>query len=197
VTPRTINVNLAARQLRDPKLVVCVARALAAANLAHSSLRLEIVEAALVEDLRATAGTLRALRELGVRLAIDDFGAGASSLASFREISADVLKLDRSFIRPLGSNDEDEAMVAAIAALGHRLGMRVTAEGIETAEQLAAARRAGCDSGQGFLLGPPVPADLVPGLLCRGAAIAPISETAARVGAPGNGVVRPPMRAVV
>jgi diguanylate cyclase (GGDEF)-like protein/PAS domain S-box-containing protein len=197
VTPRTINVNLAARQLRDPKLPICVARALAAANLAPSCLRLEIVEAALVDDLRATSGTLRALRELGVRLAIDDFGAGASSLASFRELSADVLKLDRSFIRPLGGSAEDEAIVAAIAALGHRLGMRVTAEGIETEEQLAAARRAGCDSGQGFLLGRPVPADLVPDVLCRGVAIAPVRESADHVVTTRNGVVREAMRTVV
>lgn len=148
-----------------------------------------------MEDLRATAGTLRALHELGVRLAIDDFGAGASSLASLREVPADVLKLDHSFIRPLGgSGDEDEAIVAAIAALGHRLGMRVTAEGIETAEQLAAARRAGCDGGQGYLLGCPLPAEAVPDLLHRGTAIGP--ATGGRVIAAGTGLVRGPSRVV-
>jgi diguanylate cyclase (GGDEF)-like protein/PAS domain S-box-containing protein len=198
VTPQTINVNLAARQLRDPNLVDCVAHALAVADLDPSSLRLEIVEQALMEDLRATAGTLRALRELGVHLAIDDFGAGASSLASLRELPADVLKLDRSFIRPLGgSGDEDEAIVAAIAALGHRLGMRVTAEGIETKEQLAAVRRADCDSGQGYLFGRPIPAAAVPALLHRGTLLAPAPETAGLVIATGNGAVRAALRTAV
>jgi EAL domain-containing protein (putative c-di-GMP-specific phosphodiesterase class I) len=162
-----LSLGFPVRSLRDAH----VAQALAATGLDPASLRLEIVEAALIEDIRATAGTLRALRELGVRLAIDDFGAGASSLASFRELSADVVTLDRSFIGPLGGGSEDEAIVAAIAALAHRLGMRVTAEGIETEERLAAVRRAGCDSGQGFLLGRPVPADRVLDLLRRGQAI--------------------------
>jgi diguanylate cyclase (GGDEF)-like protein/PAS domain S-box-containing protein len=194
LTPQTINVNLAPRQLRDPNLVAHVARALAVADLHPSSLRLEIVEAALVEDLRATAGTLRSLRDLGVRLAIDDFGAGASSLASLRELSADVLKLDRSFLSPLGGSD-DETIVAALAALGHRLGMRVTAEGIETAEQLAAVRRAGCDSGQGYLLARPAPAGAVPDLLRRGWALIPMARTAGRTAARGNGAASAAMRA--
>jgi len=187
-TPRTINVNLTARQLHDPQLASRIALALAAADLDPSSLRLEIVEESLVNDLRATSGTLRELRELGVRLAIDDFGAGASSLASFRELSADVLKLDRSFVRPLaGGTGVDEAIVAAITALGHRLGMRVTAEGIETEEQLAAVRRAGCDGGQGYLLGRPVPAHQVLDLLRRGPAPASPPETGGNLVTSSNG----------
>jgi len=150
-----------------------IVHALALASLDPVMLCLEIAEQTLVDDLMEIAGVLRALRDLEVRLAIDDFGAGATSLALLREIPVDVLKLDQSFIRPLaGDQHEDQDIVAALTALAHRLGLTVTAEGIETSEHLDAVRRAGCDQRQGFLLGRPLPAYEVLDLLSRGTLVA-------------------------
>lgn len=156
--PGHVNVNLTTRDLRDPDFVDRVDRALAAAGISARSLRLEITEQVLVEELRAAASTLRALSARGVRLEIDDFGAGASSLASLRAVEAEVLKLDRAFVRGMTDGGEDRVVVGAITAMAHALGLAVTAEGIETAEQLAAAQAAGCDHGQGFFFARPMPA---------------------------------------
>ena len=120
-----------------------------------------MIERVLVDEVRTCASTLRELTALGVRLAIDDFGAGASSLAVFREFDADVIKLDRTFARDLASDDGNRAVVRAIVALSHDLGLRVTVEGIETSEQLRAARELGCDSAQGYFLGYPRPIEEV------------------------------------
>jgi diguanylate cyclase (GGDEF)-like protein len=158
-----VNVNLGARQLHAPELAGDIRRALETSGLRPGRLQLEISEQLLVEELRATAGTLRELRMLGVRLAIDDFGAGASSLASLRDLPVDLLKLDQSFISPAGGM-ADEAIVTGITALAHTLGLRVAAEGVENSHQLAVIRLAGCDEGQGFLFGRPVSSERVPSL---------------------------------
>ncbi len=168
--PPMVNVNLAARQLRDPGLIDDVACALAVTGLPADRLRLEIHEQTLMEELESRASTLRALRDLGVRLAIDDFGASASSLRHLRTLDTDLLKLDLSFAQRLASDDGDRAVVAAVTELAHALGMAVTAEGIETAEQLEAVRLAGCDHAQGFLFSRPVPAGDLRDRLARGTA---------------------------
>jgi EAL domain-containing protein (putative c-di-GMP-specific phosphodiesterase class I) len=168
LTPTTINVNLSRRQLRDPELFNRIVQALAVSSLDPAFLCLEIAEETLIDDLREISGVLRELRDLGIRFAIDDFGAGATSLASLRELPVEDLKLDQSFIRPLGFDQEENAdIVAAVTALAHRLGMTVTAEGVETQTQLEAVRRAGCDRAQGYLIGRPVPANDVLALLWR------------------------------
>jgi diguanylate cyclase (GGDEF)-like protein/PAS domain S-box-containing protein len=156
-SPGHVNVNLTTRDLRDPEFVDRVMAALARAELAPSCLRLEITEQVLVDELRAAAKALGALRARGVRLAIDDFGAGASSLASLRAVEAEVLKLDRSFVRGMTDGGDDQVVVGAITAMAHALGLLVTAEGIETGEQLAAAQSAGCDFGQGYFFARPMP----------------------------------------
>jgi diguanylate cyclase (GGDEF)-like protein len=152
--PLTISVNLSARQIREPGLVEDVERALNEAEFEPSCLKLEVTERMLVEDEEATVGILLALRDMGVRLAVDDFGAGYSSLDYLRWLPIDTLKIDRSFVGGLGSGRVDRAIVQAITSLAHALGMDVTAEGIETAEQLATVRAIGCDRGQGFFLAP-------------------------------------------
>ena len=167
LTAQAINVNLSARQLCDPALVATVTRILGETGLAPDALRLEITEQVLTEELRAAADTLRALRELGVRLAIDDFGVGHSSLSYLRQLDADVLKIDRSFVRDLARDEGSADIVRAVAWLAHRFGMQVTAEGVETAEQLASARAVGCDRAQGHLFAKPVPAGEAGELLAR------------------------------
>jgi Amt family ammonium transporter len=168
-----ININLASRQLREPGLAELVARTLNTEALPPDRLRLEITERVLVEELRANDSVLRDLRRLHVRLAIDDFGAGASSLAALREVDADVLKLDRSFAGRLDADVADRAVVSAVTGLAHALGLTVTAEGIETPAQLDAARELGCDHGQGFYFSRPIPADQLVTLLTAPTALEP------------------------
>ena len=157
--PASVNVNLTARDLRVPGLVARIDSALAEFGLPAECLRLEITEEVLVEELLAASDVLRAIRSRGIGLAIDDFGAGASSLASLRTVDAEVLKLDRSFIRDLGTSDDRRVVIGAITAMAHALGLRVNAEGVETIEQLSLAIAAGCDRGQGYLFAPPAPPD--------------------------------------
>jgi diguanylate cyclase (GGDEF)-like protein len=154
--PLTISVNLSPRQIREPGLVVDVEHALSEAELDPTCLKLEVTEQLLVEDDGATAPVLQALRDMGVRVAVDDFGAGYSSLGYLRRLPVDTLKIDRSFVSGLGSSQEDCAIVQAITSLAHTLGMDVTAEGVETAEQLATVCAVGCDRAQGFLFAPPL-----------------------------------------
>lgn len=151
-TPLLMSINLSARELQEPKLAERVAAVLAESELPPTCLRLEITAGALMEDGPATQNTLRALRERGVQLAIDDFGKAYSSFGYLRRFAVDVLKIDRSFVMALGLDDGDgeaEAIVRALTALGHALGMEVTAEGIEASEQVARIRALGCDRGQG------------------------------------------------
>jgi EAL domain-containing protein (putative c-di-GMP-specific phosphodiesterase class I) len=156
-----VSVNVGARQLRRPGFVDQVVRILAATGLAPERLQLEVSEQVLVEELRATSATLRGLRALGLELAIDDFGSGASSLGYFRELSAHALKVDRSFVLRLASDPGERAIVRAIIDVAHAYGMHVTVEGIETAEQTAIVRELGGDRAQGFWFAKPATAERV------------------------------------
>jgi EAL domain-containing protein (putative c-di-GMP-specific phosphodiesterase class I) len=131
---------------------------LVAAGLEPGGLCLEITESAVMDDAQSAAESLRALRQLGVSLAIDDFGTGYSSLGYLKRFPIDTLKVDRAFVDGLGEDPEDSAIVAAVVSLGHALGVRVAAEGVETPEQLAELRRLGCDEAQGYYFARPVPA---------------------------------------
>ena len=126
-------------------------------GLEPERLTLELTESVVVEDVAAVSELFNALRTLGVKISVDDFGTGFSSLASLADLPVDVLKLDRSFIAAMGDGDSREAIVAGVVSLADRLGLSIVAEGIETAEQLAALRRLGCGFGQGFHLGRPGP----------------------------------------
>jgi diguanylate cyclase (GGDEF)-like protein/PAS domain S-box-containing protein len=156
--PLMISVNLSGRQFTRPDLATTVARVLAESGLPASSLELEITETVAMSDAAATGVTLRALRELGVRLALDDFGTGYSSLAYLSEMALDRVKVDQSFVAGLSVAGANHSIIAAVAALAHGLGLEVTAEGIEEAEQLAAVIALGCDRGQGYLFERPLPA---------------------------------------
>jgi len=168
-TPVAVAVNLTAREFQRPDLAGEVAAVLAATGLAPELLRLEITESLAMRDAAATVATLVALRDLGVQIAIDDFGTGYSSLAYLKRLPVDTLKIDKAFVDGLGSDAGDTAIAAAIVALGHTLGLRVIAEGVETAAQAAALRDLGCDFAQGYHFARPLPATEVGTLLGRGA----------------------------
>jgi len=150
-----VNVNLSGRQLADPNIVEHVRDALASSGLAPQRLTLEITESVLMQDSEANMRRLSALRELGVRLAIDDFGIGYSSLAYLRAFPVDDLKIDKSFIAGIPRDDDALAVVQTILQLARSLGLRVVAEGVETAAQYLALRALGADLVQGFYMARP------------------------------------------
>ena len=154
-------VNLSAREFRDPDLVASVAATLAATALPPDRLILEVTESSALEQVEEAIATMQALRALGVRLALDDFGTGHASLAYLQRLPLDTLKLDRSFFTDTPQN---RAIVGAVATLAHGLGLDVTAEGLETAAQVAWARGAGCDRGQGYFFARPLPTDAITAL---------------------------------
>ena len=165
--PLTIAVNLSARQLQHPGIVDEVHAALAAAGLDPQSLVLEITETAIMEQLDAAITILTELRRLGVRLALDDFGTGYSSLSYLQRLPVDILKIDRSFVAGVAKSTEDSALARGILTLGQTLGLETVAEGIETAEQLAALRELGCQLGQGYYFARPLGPAAVDALLER------------------------------
>ena len=163
--PPGLNANVSAEQFRHTGLAGDIDRVLTESALDPHALKLEITESAAIADMRSTAIMLHELKELGVRLAIDDFGRGHSALDYLKCLPVDTLKIDRSFVRGLGANDKDTAIVRAVIALARALGLSITAEGIETAEQLMHLRELGCDLGQGRYIAEPLPAERLLALL--------------------------------
>jgi EAL domain-containing protein (putative c-di-GMP-specific phosphodiesterase class I) len=152
-------VNLSPVQFKSNDLVQTVVNALAKSRLAATRLELEITESVLLQDNENTLKTLHQLRDLGVRIAMDDFGTGNSSLSYLRSFPFDKIKIDRSFVSDLSAGEDAIAIIRAVASLGNSLGMVTTAEGIETKEQLKKVHTEGCAEIQGFLCSPPRPAD--------------------------------------
>jgi EAL domain-containing protein (putative c-di-GMP-specific phosphodiesterase class I) len=159
---KRVAVNLSAHQLRSSNLVSQVQRAIARFGLAPGHLELEITESVAMENPERAIGQLRALRNSGVELAIDDFGTGYSSLAYLKQLPIHTLKLDRAFVRDIENDANDAAISAASISLAHILGLKVVAEGVETAAQqyfLSTVHR--CDLLQGYLFGKPEPAKVL------------------------------------
>ncbi len=154
----SVEVNLSARQIDDPRIISTVEGILARTGLPPEQLTLEITESALMKDAASALVVLRALKEIGVLLAIDDFGTGYSSLSYLQHFPLDMLKVDRSFVQALGVSSEGEEIVAAVIKLAHALGLKVVAEGVETTEQLDVLRSFECDLAQGYLFSKPLPA---------------------------------------
>lgn len=154
-----ISVNLSARQFCEPELVALVTTSLETHGVHPSMLWLEITEGTAMEDTDRSRGVLEALRTLGVGVAIDDFGTGYSSLGYLRTLKVQEIKLDRSFIMELDEHPHHRALVEAIVRLGHAVGMRVVAEGVETEAQQRFLKTVGADELQGYLFGRPMPAD--------------------------------------
>jgi len=172
--PLLISVNLSAQGFGHPDLCTQVAHALDAAGFAPGSLGLELTESTLMETGEATLATLQGLKGLGVQLAIDNFGTGYSSLRSLQHFPVHALKIDGSFVAALGQDARVRGIVGAIVTLGHTLGLRVVAEGVETAAQLAQLRALGCDVVQGYYVARPQSAAALTALLDRGA---PLGDT--------------------
>ncbi|MDR3475575.1 MAG: EAL domain-containing protein [Devosia sp.] len=165
-----VAVNMSPVQFRNPRLFELVQAALGEAGLTPSRLELEITESLLLADSEQVLETLHRLRDLGVRIALDDFGTGYSSLSYLRSFPFDKIKIDRSFMRDLSRKGDSLAIIKAIIGLGHSLGMSLTAEGVETEEQLNAVREQGCNEVQGFLFSPPIASSAVQVLLDRSSA---------------------------
>ncbi len=153
-----VSVNVSARQLSEGALLGQVAAALEASALPPERLELELTETMLVDVSLDTLLTLSAIRDLGVGLALDDFGTGFASLAMLKRLPLTVMKLDRSLVRDLPADREDAAIVRAVIATGHALGLCVVGEGIEAESQRAFLSGSGCDEGQGYLFSHPLPA---------------------------------------
>ncbi len=153
-----IAVNFSPRQFNEPDLVQRVERALVDTGIPSDHLEMEITEGVLMHDQASVHRAMQALRNLGVVLSMDDFGTGYSSLSYLRHYPFDVLKIDRSFINDITTDPGDRELIHAAIVMAHGMNMKVVAEGIETEEQLALLRQLGCDYGQGWLLGKPLPA---------------------------------------
>ena len=163
-------VNLSARQFKDSQLMPVVAKALADAGLDPytSGLELELTESLLMKDMEGTIATLHKLHKMGVCLSIDDFGTGYSSLSYLKRFPIHTLKIDQSFIRDIMIDPHDAAISATIVTLAHNLKLKVIAEGVETAEQLALLREMKCDQMQGYYFSKPIPAEALEALLREG-----------------------------
>jgi diguanylate cyclase (GGDEF)-like protein/PAS domain S-box-containing protein len=153
-----VSVNLAARQFQQPELVEIVARILTETQLGAEFLELEITETTVMQDVDTTREVLHGLNKMGVSLAMDDFGAGYSSLGYLKRFPLHTLKIDQSFIQDLSTNPQDAAIVSAVIALGRGLNLNVIAEGVETQAQLERLRSLQCQIIQGYLLSPPLAA---------------------------------------
>jgi diguanylate cyclase (GGDEF)-like protein len=153
-----VAVNVSGRHLLSQTLFDHVVELLDATGIKAHQLVVEITETVLVNDLVVAAAQLEAVRGLGVRIALDDFGTGYTSIAHLRQLPIDIIKIDRSFVQRLAS-EKDRTLLAMITDLGHHLGLTITAEGVETAEQYDMLRQLGCDRAQGFLMSRPLPAD--------------------------------------
>jgi diguanylate cyclase (GGDEF)-like protein/PAS domain S-box-containing protein len=161
----SIAVNVSTRQLAQPALVDQVQSILDETGLPAGTLILEITESALMHNLQAGTAMVKRLHEIGVRLSIDDFGTGYSSLAYLQSFPVDTLKIDRSFVARMSREHGQGEIVRAIIALARNLGIGVTAEGVETVEQLAALRALDCKSAQGFYFAAPQPPEIAEKLL--------------------------------
>ncbi|HRJ60242.1 MAG TPA: EAL domain-containing protein, partial [Azospirillaceae bacterium] len=153
-------VNVSPVQFLRHDLAAAVRDALTESGLPPELLELEITESAVVADPARTQQALAPITALGVSIAIDDFGVGYSSLAQLRRLRFNTLKIDRSLIMPLGVDEDARAVAAAVVTLGRSMGLKVVAEGIETATQLETLKALGCDEGQGFCFWRPLPSAL-------------------------------------
>lgn len=151
-----VSVNLSVRQLYQQDLVKSLTSILAEVQIDPAQLELEVTESMVMEDVEQAIATLQALRAMGIRVAMDDFGTGHSSLTNLKHLPLDVLKIDKAFVQDTEDSEEGSSIVKAIVSLGHILGLKVTAEGVETECQLSKLREMKCDEVQGYFFSPAV-----------------------------------------
>jgi diguanylate cyclase (GGDEF)-like protein len=175
----TVAINLSPLQIREPRVVDVIGDVIKATGVAASRIVFEVTESVLIDDPQATLKQLEALRGLGVGIALDDFGTGYSSLSYLQKFPFSKLKIDRAFVASLGATGSAGAIIQSMVTLGHALGMKVIAEGVETDEQRVLLRLAGCDQMQGFLFAKPRPAAAIDKLVARSSAAASATKPAA------------------
>jgi len=162
--PIQMAVNMCGRQFHDQDLSQTVIRILDETGFPSANLELELTESSVMQNPDFAAGVLSRLKSLGIKISIDDFGTGFSSLASLKRLPIDALKIDRSFVRDATSDTDDAALVMAIITLAHNLRLKVIAEGVETEDQLKFLQLLRCDEIQGFLFSKPLPAEALASL---------------------------------
>jgi len=159
MSPIRMAVNISSIQFKPYSLIASITRALKESGLDSSLLEIELTESAIMKNMEESSSILRELKQMGLRVAIDDFGTGYSSLAYLKRFPLDILKIDRSFIRDIPGDGDNEAIAAAIIAMAHSLNLEVIAEGVETEIQLAFVREHGCDAVQGYFYSPALPGE--------------------------------------
>jgi EAL domain-containing protein (putative c-di-GMP-specific phosphodiesterase class I) len=187
LAPLGMAVNVSSRRLASGGFSDAIAGALHDAAIAPQRLEVEITETAAVDNDGAAVKALTRVRELGVSVAIDDFGMGYSALSRLQAFPADRLKIDKAFVGPLGDTSARGSLVDAMISMGESLGLSVVAEGVETSEQLRALRALGCASGQGYLFGRPAPAAEIERLARTNSLLAPPESAPAARLAPAAG----------
>jgi EAL domain-containing protein (putative c-di-GMP-specific phosphodiesterase class I) len=156
VPPLRLSVNVSPRQFLDPELAHVVGESLQRSGLAPARLALEVTESAIMKNAEQAVAIMRSLKELGVEIALDDFGVGYSSLSYLKHFPIDRVKIDRTFVRDLATDQDDRTICAGVIAMAHSRGRLVTAEGVETSAQLEFLRAQGCDEVQGYLVSRPL-----------------------------------------
>jgi diguanylate cyclase (GGDEF)-like protein len=189
LAPPRIAVNVSGRDFAHPEALLRISDTVAQANISPSLLELELTEGVLMRDAEAGRRSLLALKEFGFALAVDDFGTGYCSLNYLKRFPLDTLKIDRSFVADISADPDDAAIVRAIIALGHSLGLKIVAEGVTTQAQLKFLQAEGCDAIQGFLMSPAIAADSFVELLRL--ASSPASSDAAAPMAVSSAVAAP------
>jgi EAL domain-containing protein (putative c-di-GMP-specific phosphodiesterase class I) len=162
-----VAVNVSPRQFQEADFVAQVTQAVAESRISPGTLDLEITESSAMQDPEGSIGKFHDLKKKNVRISLDDFGTGFASLNYLRRFPLDRVKLDRSFVQELPQNADHCAIARAVIAMTHALRLSIVAEGVETAEQLAFLRDAGCDEAQGYLFSRPLPASEFQALLER------------------------------
>lgn len=157
----TMSVNVSPRQVADPGFPNIVRTVLAESGVAPHLLWLEITESMMLDEPELAAHTLDEIRSMGVKIAMDDFGTGFSSLSVLQQFPIQRIKIDRAFVQAIGGGGNDRSLVRTIIAMAHSMALDLVAEGVETMDQLEALRELGCDKAQGFLISRPVPADAI------------------------------------
>ncbi|HEY0489667.1 MAG TPA: EAL domain-containing protein [Telluria sp.] len=165
--PLTMSVNVSPRQFEEKRLVERVAQALSDSGLAAAALEIEVTEGLIMRDLAQSVGKMGELKDMGVALSIDDFGTGYSSLSALKSFPISTLKIDKSFVSDLADNAGDQAIALAVISLGHRLNLRVLAEGVETEQQRRFLLENDCDEMQGYLFSRPLAPEGIAELLRR------------------------------
>jgi EAL domain-containing protein (putative c-di-GMP-specific phosphodiesterase class I) len=174
-TLRSVSVNVSPRQLHHEDLMEHVGQALALSGLPAESLVLEITETAMMNDTEATIRKLRALKSVGIRLAVDDFGTGYSSLSYLQRFPVDILKIDQAFVAAITSATTDSSLVRAIVSLAQTLHLQAVAEGVESEAQVEALNALGCQLAQGYYFARPLTADALGDLLAQSQASEPLA----------------------